>query len=372
MSVTIEECYQNIIGITLDPCECVDDSLIPADYNVSKSGIYFDQLDGIDLVTLNNLGLCNEIWTSIQLWIARAITTMKSDAMKEIMKKNQQLHYNYSGQIGSLRKDNYNSITANYAGVKMFCAPIRDGYMKINRIGIILNDTQNVQLSIYDSISDTALDTVTLTSVAGQVSWTTVNKTYPLWNDEINNIEYSFLYDPTGLQIANNKAIKDCSANTWCFDRSNPCFARVTETKDRWRHWVMAGGVQGDNINDREDWGGFISTNGLVFDVQFYCNSFNTLCNDKFTDFAADPVDEAQAKAVWYKSGEFAMRATLASKELNIQTMTNQEAMVNYIQYYLQEYQKQITFIGQNIDVARSGCLACRDSYGYKKRTIYL
>ena len=134
----------------------------------------------------------------------------------------------------------------------------------------------------------------------------------------------------------------------------------------------MCGGIQGNDITEREDWGGFITMNGLVFDVQFYCNTFNTLCNDSFTDFAADPVDEAQAKPVWYKMGEIAMMATLASKELNIQTMTNQEAMVNYIAYYRGEYAKQITFIGQNIDVARSGCLACRDNYGYAKRTIYL
>jgi hypothetical protein len=374
MSVQIDSCYQNVIGISIDPCDCVDQSLIPVDYSESLSGLYFDQLPGIDLVMLNMLGSCNEVWTSIQKWISQGVNTMKVDAMREIMKKNVLRHYNYAGRIGSIRRDNYNPRYEDYSGVKMYCNPIRDGYMALKGIGVIMQDNASFNIELYNSIDDTAIHTIPVTAVAGRVQWNTLASpiTLPLWNDDLHDLEYTFLYDTTGKRVADNKAICDCPGVKWCYDRHNPCFAQGRDVKERWRHWVMAGGVAMNDITKRDDATAGIRMNGLIFDVEFNCNSFATLCNSTITDFASDPFDNSQAQAVWYKAGEFALRAVLSSKELNIDTMTNREGLLNYIQYYIQEYQKQIEYIGKNADVQRSGCLACRDNYNVTNRTIYL
>ena len=373
MSIPLDSCYTNVIGITLDPCECVDDSLIPVDYYVSKSGLFFDQLPGIDLVTLNNLGSCNEIWTLIQRVISQGVETMKADAMREILKKNLVRHYNYSGQIGSIRKDTFNAISSNYGGVKMYCNPIRDGYMKINRIGVIMQDDASFDIDVLSSISDSVLHTIHVVSTAGRLNWNTLATPIilPLWNDEESDLEYGFIYDSANIP-ADNSATCNCRDVVWCYDKSSPCFAQGREVKDRWRHWVMCGGVEGDYTDEFIDWNPINRMNGLVFDVQFYCNQFATLCNSITTDFQSDAVDHAQATAVWYKAGEYAMREVLKSPELNVNTMTNREAMINYVNFYISEYQKQIEYVAANIDIHRSGCLACRDNYGFSKRTIYL
>lgn len=366
MSV-LSDCWENIIGITRKEDACLTGA--PDNYSASLSGLYLDELRGVNLRFVDDLTA--DLWGMAENSIENAIRTFKMDVMAELLKHNKERYQKFIGNIGSQRFKNSRSLSKDYSGVRVYCNDIRGGVFKLNAIGVLMDTTAAFDVTVYDNLSEIPVDTIAVTSVANTYTVTTLASPLelPLSEDEYDNLEYFFIYSRGSMQPKDNKATCGCGGVKWCWSTDNPCFVDKA-LKDRWRQWAMIGGISGDTIADREDWGVTEYMNGIVLIGEFICDKFIYLCNEN-TDFTSE-VDQAIAYSVLYKAGEFLMDEFLDTTEVSRFTALGLESINNNRQYYNERYVVMIDFIVNNLDIERYGCLQCLPTMGFKRQVQML
>lgn len=367
MSV-LPSCWDNIIGITRKEDFCIDDVDRPVDYNISKSGLYIDELKGINLRFVQDLGTQNssdDLWTKIERAKENAIRTFQMDILSEIRKLNSPRIDLFKGNIGSQKYTRNLALTQTYAGVRMYCNAIRGGYFHLTGINTIFATTGAISISLYSNLSPDPIETFTLNTIANRVESNALNITLPLWNDEYDNLEYYFIYEPTQTP-KDNQPTCGCGGVQWCFNRTRPCFADGKAVKDRWRQFAMVGGITGDDITLREDWATTQAMNGLILIGQYKCNPSIYFCNDD-ADYENNDYDIAVAYSIDYKTGEFLMDEFLDTQEITRFTALGLEAIDNLRTEYNARYIAMINYLRDNLDVNRFGCLKCKPAMGFNK-----
>lgn len=356
MSV-LNDCWNKIVGITRNT-ECLEQYNRPDDYNTSLSGLYLDELRGINLMFVQDTG--QDLWDKINIAYQNAIRTFKSDIVGEILKYNKLRYSSFIGNIGSQRYKNNLALTKQYAGVRMYCNDIKGGIFNLKAIGVILNTSSTFNLEIYDNLSETPLHTIELTSVANKFNVTNITPIeLQLSDSNYDNLEYFFLYQRGSMQPKDNKPTCGCGGVNWCFNVEHPCFADAKATKERWRQFAMIGGIEGDTIADREDWGIAGNMNGIVLIGEFKCDLYTLFCNDNM-DFENEPIGQAVAHAINYKWGEFVMDYFLDTQNISRYTTLGLEAINNNREYYNARYAVMVNFITENLDISQYGCLSCK------------
>jgi hypothetical protein len=367
MSV-LPSCWDNIIGISRKEDFCLDDIGRPIDYNISKSGIFIDELKGINLRFIQDLGIQNsndDLWNKIIKAKENAVRVVQMDALMEISKNNKPRVELFKGNIGSQKYTKNAVISNTYAGVRMYCNTIRGAYFHLTGINTIFGTTGIISMEIYSNMDTNPLYSFDLNTIANRVESNLQDITLPLWNDDYDNLEYYFIYQLTQTP-KDNQPTCGCGGVQWCFNRNNSCFADGKATKDRWRQFAMVGGISGDNIDDRENWSTTQVMNGLILIGQYQCSSSIYLCNDE-SDYDNNEFDIAIAYAIQYKTGEYLMDEFLNTNEISRYTMLGQEAINNNRQDYNARYAVLIDYIKNNIDINRFGCLKCKPNHGFSK-----
>lgn len=357
MSV-LKDCWENIVGITRSDI-CIDDYDRPANYNTSLSGLYLDELKGMNLKFVEDTG--GELWDKLAMSYENAVRTFKMDVIAEILKRHKPRYDPFIGNIGSQRFKNSLALTKSYAGIRMYCNDIKGAFFTLKAVGVIMDKAETFDIDIYNNLSEDIQHTIEVTSLANKISITNLATPIDLQlsSDNYDNLEYFFLYNRGTKQPKDNKPTCGCGGVNWCFKIDNPCFADAKTTKDRWRHFAMVGGIQGDDISIREDWGITQEMNGIVLIGEFNCDKFIYLCNDNM-DFEYDEIGQAVAHAIAYKWGEFTMDYFLDTQEISRLTTLGNEALNNNREYYNQRYTIMINFIADNLDTSQFGCLSCR------------
>jgi hypothetical protein len=366
----LTECWNNIIGISRKNDDCISDDR-PADYNVSKSGLYLDELKGINLRFVNETGGYTDLWTKCQVSIENAIRTFKIDVISELLKKNKERYETFIGNIGSQRFKSNLSITNTYAGVRMYCNDISGGIFKLTHIGVIMDKTETFDIDIYSNLDDSIIETISVDSIAGQLNKIALTTPIelPLSDDNYDNLEYYFIYPITDKQPKNNLVTCGCNGVTWCFNTQKPCFANKAK-KDRWRQWAMVGGITGNDISNRENWGISEYMNGLILIGELKCDKFIYLCNEN-SDYETE-IDQAIAYSVLYKAGEFLMDEFIDNEDISRYTALGKEALINSQEYYNQRYTVMINFIASNLDISQYSCLECTPAKGFQLRQQFI
>jgi hypothetical protein len=357
MSV-LKDCWANIVGYTRLE-ECVDDINRPIDFDVSLSGIYLDELRGINLNMIEDTG--GELWIKLRNAYENAIRTFKVDVFSEILKNHKNKYDNFVGNIGSQRFKNSLSLTKNYAGIRMYCNDIKGGYFTLKAIGVLMDKTETFDIDIFDNLTDEPIETIEVNSIENKISIKNLDTpiVLQLSNDNYDNMEYFFLYNRGVKQPKNNKPTCSCGDVRWCFNAEHPCFADAKATKERWRQFAMVGGIQGDDISSREDWGISQEMYGIVLIGEFNCDKYAYFCNSSM-DFEEDEIGQAVANAIAYKWGEYAMDFFLDTQEISRFTALGLEAINNNRDFYNSRYNVMINFISENLDSSKLGCLSCR------------
>ncbi len=366
MSV-LRDCWNNIIGITRTPDLCLNNDNIPPDYDYSNSGLYIDELKGINLRFVEDTGGNLDLWTKIERARENAIRTFQVDVMQEIMKSNKLRFEAFRGNIGSQKYTRNLMLSNTYAGVRFYANDIRGGIFKLTGINTIFGTTGTFNIDIYSNLSPDKITTITVNSVANRVEsnpFTAIE--LPLWNDEYENIEYYFVYTTAGNIPKDNNTTCGCGGVSWCFNRKNPCFATGKATKDRWRQFAMVGGITGNDLSIIDEWSTGQNMNGLILVGSYKCDPLIYLCNEN-TDYETNQVDQAIAYAVLYKTGEFIMDEFLDTQEISRYTALGLEGINNNREYYNLRYTAMIDFIKINLDIEQFGCLTCKPTYPLTK-----
>jgi hypothetical protein len=363
-------CYNNIIGLSRTTCECLDTNL---DYE-SKSDLYVDELEGVNLNMINGAADCNKgnIWEIMQKARQNAIITYISDTTNKIMERAKLRRNIYTGAVGRRSFNQVRALNTTYAGVRLFCASIKGGILKINKINTLFTATGTITLYVYNNATELKA-TYTLNTVANKYCENILPSALilPLYDEGLDNLEYFFIYEYSALNMPkNNDIICNCSGKKIYFNTKAPYFNSVTTLG--WSRYFMAGSVELNSIADLSDVGYSTSNymNGLLLDVEAKCDTKLVLCSGEM-DFTANPLSLSIAFAIRYKAGEYLLNSILSSDNINRYTMMDGEAMATMIGFYKEKYNDLIKVIAAKTDLTQNDCLQCEDKIKLQRRTIW-
>lgn len=358
MSAPDISCYENIIGLYNGDCDCLDGR--PVDYNLSDSGLYISGL--LEPKFIDGLLNCDQgdsVWELMEMVRDLAIRYFIADSNALLMQGNKLKRQSYYGGLGSSVYTKDLTLTSmDYAGVRIMTPLIRSGYLKIKRIGLLLNTTQAVTLYIYDR-NGTLLHTLNLNSTANVHTQNDITDiTLPLFDEYLDYMEYFIFYQVNGFQPKNNGVIgcTSCQKNkpgwgAYYFDHKHP-----------WMHWLNVGGFHSTGLPDfmNSSASGSDYMNGLTFQIELGCLVNEVFCKDQL-DFNGNTLAQAMAVAIQYKTAALFVEKLLKTPNLNRLVMTWREQLDKDRTEWLKTYQDMIAYITQNVDIEANDCFECKD-----------
>jgi len=303
-----------------------------------------------------SLGGNYHIWEKMYNSLDNAIRTFKVDALSEIMKYNEPVRNRFYGDIGGKSFSSVLPYDYTYRGLRLF-SDIKGGTLTLRSISLILNVTEDVVLDIYDEYD--LLYSYTLHATAGRPVKTSIT---PLALNLDRN--YYFIYSTSGKPY-NNKLTCNCGGHKWCFNIERPCYG---VSRENWTQWAMIGGVNGNDLTERDDWNISREAQGLILYGNFDCDIIGSLCDSDFSDFENNEFDLTIAHAIWYKTGEYLANYILSSPEVSRPVLLGTEQWSNNAEFYAARYRAMIEYLASIFDNTRNECLKCRDPHGYKVR----
>lgn len=363
-SLKMNECYDNIVGITRRDCAC-DLSGRPDDYDESQSDLYIDELQ--EFASLRGLEGCDrDVWDLFVTARKNAIAQFVGNTNALLAKKFRIKRSPYTGSIGGIKGREIAVINKNYALVRIVCSPVRSGFMTVERIGAIFDQTGAVTLSVYNNV-DGHIEDLDLTTQGGFIKWTDINKRYPLHSKYCTHLEYYFVYQHNGANPARDN-ILDCGCgNQWTpiFDSQHPYFYQVGKPNVGamgWSDYIMAGGGLINSLTELDDMPRTMANKfyGLAFDLNFKCNVDEVLCKDSL-DFNGNPLASSMAFAIQYKAASNVADGLLRTTLLNRENMINTEAIQQAQLEWNVKYNEHVNYIVDNANITANDCLKCKD-----------
>lgn len=378
---TSTACFDDIIGLSRKACDCVE--VAPADANESASGIFLDELEGLNLRVLDAGHDCGDggLWAMMASARASAIDDLKADLLACI-KQNASLRRNpVRSQIGQTKKASANVyLRKPYHGMTVRMAHIVGGQARLLRIAACMRFSGTVIVTIYDSTQ--AIAVYELQCTAGQVVWNTLPTPLELSmeTEESANPQYWLLFEPpsTSSLAMNTRIHCNCGGYAPKWSDLDPTYESAVKVDGfAWAQWVMAAGTYGTDLSAREDWTVHdIPTQGLVLDMDFNCDTELTLCNGT-PNFVGDPYQRTMAHAVRFKAGAYMAQALLMSPRISALTMTKGAQLEKLLKQYTGAYQSRVLeylcpeFVKiENINM-NSDCFTCQDERAMGVSTIF-
>jgi hypothetical protein len=348
-------CYDEIIGLYNGDCPCYE-----CDFGASDSGLYIsDLLEPKFIDGLLNCDQGDSICDLMEIVRDLAIRYFIAESNALLMKHNKLQRMPYYGGVGMSTFTKDLSITNGYyAGVRVISPVIRSGYLKIKKIGLILNTTQAVTVWVYDR-NGTLLHTLALNATANVHTINTLATaiTLPLYDPYLDYMEYYFVYQVAGFQPKNN-SIYSCSS---C-NKFHPGWMDYSyHSKLPWHHWINVGGFTSNGLPDFDSTAqGTEHLNGMTFDVELGCLVNEVFCKDAL-DYEGNTLAQAMAIAIQKLAGALFVDKILTSQNLNHAIMINREQLAANATAWRASYAEMIDYIVSNIDIESNDCFECRD-----------
>jgi hypothetical protein len=369
MSVPNFDCYEDIIGLYQGDCNCLDGR--PAYYNVSDSGLYIsDLLEPKFIDGLLNCDQGDSVWELMEIVRNLAIRNFIADSNALLMKTSKLKRSPYYGGLGLSTYTKDLALQAGYySGVRMISPLIKSGYLKIKKIGMLFNQTNVVNINIYDR-NATLLYTLDLNTTANahNINDVSVSITYPvgateivlpLFDDYLDYIEYWFVYQlPAGMQPKNN-SLYACQS---CL-KSKPAWGDFYYSgKHPWTNWINIGGFSTSGLPDFMDanYSGSDYLNGMTFQVEMGCMVNEVFCKDAL-DFEGNTLAQAMAIAIQKLSAKLFVDKVQLSGNINWQRLINGEQLQKSKEEWQASYNEMISYIAENVNIDGNDCFECKD-----------
>lgn len=355
------ECLENVIGLSRTNCECFTDE---SQYNESESGFYIDELEGLNITTIDKSQDCatGEIWDFLSKARTNAINDFKTDMMSAIAMNYKTSMKTFDGIIGKARWDGSRSPNYTLSGLKIMPIPARKGILTIKKLYLAMNTSGTYTGYLYSSDqndNDDPLETFTITVTAQ--SWGSVELNYekPMVSEDGNRITYYLVIENQGNKVMNN-TLACCGFKPNC-----STYGRETQLDRIWYNYAMIGGVV---ANDLEGLADCTPNSNLLYgmrvDLNISCDAADVICDN--LDFEGGGNAMVIAKAIQYKSGFHTLAMILSSTTINRYTMMDRESMFAKKASYQAEYQNRINYLGSRMNITLNGCWSCENKLGIK------
>lgn len=370
------DCFDYVIGLSRTDCPCTDTDK-PSDADVSASGYYLDETQGLNLEQVKNAASCPEFWD----WMERARTLAVQDYQADVLACIR-AHTEYAREplravIGDY-SDSPKLLTMGkaYHGMTVETADVVGGTFIVKRIGLKIDTTGPIDVSVYGP--DGLIATYQVDAVAGVVSWHTLAADLELdMNlDGAENPRYWFLWEPSSERAYNTKLHCGCTDTKWkpYWSTENPYYeSRVKRDGFEWTQWVMAAGTKGDDLATRTDWATSNETQGVLIDAKFTCDASTTICAGE-PDYT-DPIQREQARAIQVKAASYLLSFIRSSSNPSFWTLLNLEQIADLQKQYHDQYAGRVEWVcgefakKENVNLY-GDCLRCKDQWGFSIKTI--
>jgi hypothetical protein len=285
-----------------------------------------------------------------------------------LMKHNKLQRTPFYGGIGSSTYTRDLTITNGYyAGVRIISPLIRSGFLKIKKIGLLLNTTQALTVWIYNR-NGTLLHTLTLNATANVHTINTITPiTLQLYDSYLDYMEYYFVYQVNGFEPKNNGLV-GCSA---CQKSVPAWFDWSQYPKLPWHNWINVGGFTSNGLPDFDSTAqGTQTLNGMTFDIEIGCLVNEVFCKDAL-DYEGNTLAQAMAIAIQKLSAALFVDKILTSQNLNRAIMIDREQLAKSAVEWRATYNEMINYIVDNIDIEANDCFECKDMIDMIKVGIF-
>lgn len=351
------DCLDNVIGLSETTCNCFDDGK-PINYNESRSGIFLDQLEGLELEMNKAADDCGRggMWDRMARAVRNSTLQFQADLLSCVQMQYKQRKDNWSGLLGGSSFTGALNPGTTYAGIKISPWNIKGGYIYIKRIGVLVNQSVPVTVKIFSNENGgTLIASYTINATANVLTYAGVSPTpleLPLWSYNTTQIKYYALFDltPANFLPLNNK--KDCG----CGGVQRP-----------YLNWLDFIGTKGNNVSDFNTFSDASSNevNGILLDIDVKCKLSQIICTEEEPlDFVNDGRAKQLAYAIRFKAGELLLNDLYTSPNINRFTLMDREKMQSYAKYYRSEYNKWIDFLCQNAELDNNDCFICKNTSG--------
>jgi hypothetical protein len=344
------ECLEKVIPLSRTECECSEDNR-PVDYNEGQSNFYLDELEGFPFETIKSIADCEtgNLWDLMTKARENATKSFVSDLLSCMQTNLQPKRPNYSGMLGQSAFNTTLSLTETYVGQRIKPYRVVGGKMSIKKIGLILNTNVAVQVRVYSNENmTTPIAAYTINAVANTVSNATLTPALelPLWSDNINDLEYYFIYTLSGFQPKNN---------------SHGCVPCGTGEKNpKWKNWVDVKGIKGNSTN-YEAFAGHNELHGMILTADINCDANRFICSDEYPlNFATDGYAMKIAETIRYRAGALLIDDVLSSGQINRYTMMDREALYGKRNYYRKKSEDNIAWLCSNTPYINNDCFTCK------------
>jgi len=365
-------CYDKIVGLSAADCECIAQDR-PEDYNVSKSGLFLDELSPIS--SLIGPAECDKtVWDLAQNAVDSAVTQFVADSNALLGQKYRLKRKAVSKQVlGEIKHKDTVSPGKNYAVVTVDCSPVRGGAMRLRNLGGVFSQVGPVSVDLYDNVSG-YLSTHEITTVANKHTEVAVNLDLPLYSKYVENVQYYLVY-----QFDENNPPKDNRLNCGCggwtpsYNTNAPYYRNVGGHKRApWADYVMVGGRQINSVSELEDEVTVMSNRmyGLTLELDFSCKVDEVLCEDAL-DFSGNPLALSMALAIQYSAAVKLSDSVLRSGVLSRENMVNRDEWEEAALTWQAKYNEHVNYIVSEVDHTANDCLACKEILGLTRRGLF-
>ena len=349
------DCLQDIIGLSRTTCSCFEDE---SNYNLSESGFYIDELEGMNILTINKSADCGtgSIWEMLDKARTLAIQDFQTDMVAALSQSYKASMKTFTGNIGKTQWSGTRTPSYALSGLTLIPTRAQKGIMRLNSLWVAMNESGSFNGKIYSTdqnIGDDPLDTFTAVLPIAQ-KWTevTINLELPMASSDGGNIAYFVVIENNGVKMMNN-ALACCGFKPNCRVFGNEY------RKDRlWYNYVKVGGVLGNDfegLNACKPMENYM--NGMRLDVTIACDAKDAICDN--LDFAGGGNAMVIAKALQYKAGYHVAYQILSSTTINRYTMMDKEELFAKRGMYQRDYEARIKYLATNLNITENGCWTC-------------
>lgn len=330
------EIYNNLFGLSRIAPACLAGSELGfglAEVTTSKSGLYLDEMDNLNLEMLSASADCSKgsIWDLMHQARRNALKELNTALLAGIQTRGKSRYEPYFGNIGHEAYRGSNSLAeGSAASLSLETKPLQSVSATIKRVGLLLNADATVEVTISG-----LPDPVIIEAVAYKPTYVTLPEPLVL---PIDGREFSVSYTVSGFQPLVNMASCGCTV------------------KDRYlTHYF-------ESIIEKPAY-------GILLDAAISCDPGNLIA----LSYAQRPdIADVLAYAGRYKAAELLIERILSSGLINRYTMMDPQYLLGKRNHFRKEFQDRINWLisTDGFDLALDSCYVCKTENGFRKRGI--
>lgn len=357
-------CIQNSIGLANCACPC-QAANAPEGYNTSPSGLFVADLPGLGM--LSGWESCegqDNPWALLADARRIAAIQLASDIGVKLAENKAILRRNYTGWVGEQAANRALTLSKTYAGVRFELAPVKHGFVSLDKIGGVFSTVGTVALTLYD-VEGQTLATANLTTIANRFASVSLTESVSLPTvDRFGNpaqyfLAYTVSGAPTPLAIRTSCGCGISVDTTFRLGRKYPAY--IGKPGAAWVSWIMAGGFQADTLDFAELSQATTATsevNGLALHITAECDVTQAVCSGEYDN--NDPVNRVMANALMYLTGKITADKLRLSTTAQRSMVVNRSDLEELSKQWLTEYYTRIEWLGHNAKSDGGGCVECR------------